>query len=277
MRDGMARRVAAAGAALAVFCLLAGSAGAQDNPLQPGETWADLQYDVVGDRPIQDGAGVIEMVAPYRAEDAAIVPIEIRQAPGFDGVITKLTLVVDENPAPVVAEFEFGPAMGPLTLSTRVRVDRYSNVRIIAETADGGLYMSGAFVKASGGCSAPSLKDMDAALAHLGDMKVRFYDAAADQQPERVEAQVMLRHPNYSGMQMNQLTQLYIPARFVDRMEVRQGDELLFRMSGGISISEDPSIRFFFRPNGADSLSIEARDTDGQAFAQSFPISEGKI
>lgn len=40
-------------------------------------------------------------------------------------------------------------------LATRVRVDDYSYVRAVAETADGKLHMVKAFVKASGGCSAP--------------------------------------------------------------------------------------------------------------------------
>ena len=109
----------------------------------------------------------------------------------------------------------------------------------IVETADGALYMTGRFVRASGGCSAPASKDAAAALAALGQMKVRWYDGEAAR--GRREAQVMLRHPNYSGLQRDQLTHLYIPPHFVDSLEVRQGDEVLFSMSGGISISEDPT------------------------------------
>ena len=58
----------------------------------------------------------------------------------------------------------------------------------------------------------------------------------------------MVRHPNNSGLQRDQVTLLYIPAHFVDELSVWQGDALLFSMVGGISISEDPNFRFDFIP-----------------------------
>ena len=69
----------------------------------------------------------------------------------------------------------------------------------------------------------------------------------------------MVRHPNYSGMQMNQLTGLYIPAKFVEHMEVRKGDELVFDMEGGISLSENPNIHFTYAVGVDGPLSVCAR------------------
>ena len=40
----------------------------------------------------------------------------------------------------------------------------------------------------------------------------------------------MIRHPNYTGMQMDQLTREYTPAKFVQEIEVKRGGELVFRM-----------------------------------------------
>lgn len=276
MTIGWTRRTVIAAAS--VLLLPAGAGAAEvENPMQPGETWEALRFDVVGDREILDGSALLTLDAPVRAHDAAIVPVEIRTVAGSDAKIVKLTLIIDENPAPVAAEFEIGPSMGALDLSTRVRVNAYSNLRAIAETEDGQLYMVGRFVKASGGCSAPALKDADAALAALGEMKLRTFDAAAPaaQSGVRREAQVMIRHPNYSGLQMNQLTRLYIPAHFVDEMEVRQGEELVFRMTAGISISEDPVFRFSYVDNGAGMLHVRAKDTDGTVFERDFPASGG--
>ena len=257
------------------------------NPLKEGETWADLAYDVIGDAVPQDGEALFSVDAPYRAHDAAIVPVRISQDLGSDKQIDKLTIVVDENPSPIVAEFEFGPNMGHIDLETRVRVDMYSNIRVIAETADGGHWMNGRFVKASGGCSAPALKGMDQALANAGKMRLKLFDAVApaaaipvkttESPPAsngRKQAQVMIRHPNYSGMQRNQVTQLFIPAFFVHELEVFQGDERLFRMEGGISISEDPVFRFSYTPNGADTFRVRAVDTDGQVFEHVFDVQD---
>ncbi len=244
------------------------------NPLLPSETWDDMKFDIVGDTEILDGSAFLEIDAPYRAHDAATVPITVREKEDSDLDFVKLTFIIDENPAPVAAEFEFGPSYGEIDMETRMRVNAYSNVRALAETADGKVYMIGRFVKASGGCSAPAGKDMDAALASLGKMKVRFFnaeDAEPVQSGGKREAQLMVRHPNNSGLQMNQITQLFIPAHFVNTVEVMQGDELVMRMSGGISLSEDPSFRFKYTENGAGVLRVIATDTEGGTFEREFP------
>lgn len=251
------------------------------NPLTDGETWAELKYDVFGDTPIHDGSALFDLDAPYRAHDAAIVPVRVIQSGVSTERIAKLTLIVDENPAPVVAEFEFGPSMSVLDLETRVRVNQYSNIRAIAETADGKLWMVGRYVKGAGGCSAPALKDMETALTSAGKMRMKVFDAVAETASVttvtpategRRQAQIMIRHPNYSGLQRNQVTQLFIPAYFVNEVTVYLGKERLIHMSGGISISEDPSFRFSFIDNGSTTFAVEATDTDGGEFGKTFPI-----
>ncbi len=273
-------KVGLLGAFVALSLAVPAKSAEKENPLKPSETWEDMRGDIFDDREIKDAAGVFSIEAPYRAHDAAIVPVTIKQDPETDLTIEKLTIIIDENPAPVVAELEFGPAMGEVDLQTRVRVDLYSNIRAIAEASDGNLYMAGRFVKASGGCSAPALKDMETSISQAGKMRMRFFgpqkveEAALPHSGDRREAQVMVRHPNFSGMQMNQLTQLFIPAFFVNEMEVKQGDDLVFRMEAGISISEDPVFRFHYTRNGAEEFSMRATDTDGGIFEKTFPIGD---
>ncbi|WP_146346676.1 quinoprotein dehydrogenase-associated SoxYZ-like carrier [Falsiphaeobacter marinintestinus] len=255
--------------------LVAGPSWASEtvqNPLTESETWVDLRGDVVGDAVLASADGLLNIDAPYRAHDAATVPIVLKQV-DTGATITAATVVIDENPAPVAAVFGFGKAMGQLDFELRVRVNQYSNVRVIAETPDG-LHMTGRYVKASGGCSAPATKDPEAALAGLGKMKLRqFEDGSAQMSTPRREAQIMIRHPNYSGLQRDQVTQLFIPAHFIDHMEVWQGDELLFTMDGGISISENPVFRFSYDDNGSTDLTVKATDTEGNAFETVLPKS----
>jgi sulfur-oxidizing protein SoxY len=86
----------------------------------------------------------------------------------------------------------------------------------------------------------------------------------------RDEAQIQIRHPNDSGMQMDQVTRLYAPAWFIESLVVKQGDRILFSMEGGISLSEDPTFRFSYRTNG-QPVSVEAKDSNGTAFRHEFP------
>src|SRR5262249_13997101 len=150
-----------------------------------------------------------------------------------------------------------------------VRVDSYTDVHLVAELSDGKLYVVKTYVKASGGCSAPAAKNVDEAIANLGQMKFNLFRAPAGGAPANTtprEARIMLRHPNNSGLQRDQVTLLYIPANFVEELRVWQGDALLFKMEAGISISEDPNLRFTYAPNGATTFKVEARDTQGRVF-----------
>lgn len=252
-------------AALALAALLTLPAAAAEPT-----AWDDIRANLYGEAPLVED-GLITLEAPYRAEDAAIVPMTIRTAlpDGDPRHVAKITLVIDENPSPVAAAFTLGEGAGVTAISTRVRVNAYSDVHAVAELSDGSLHVAARFVKASGGCAAPMAKDPDAAMASLGKMKMRWFDAP-ETSPTHASAQLMIRHPNNSGLQMDQLTRFYIPAHFVSTLTIRQGDALVLRMEGGISISEDPNFRFDFTSNGAP-LTVEAQDTEGNLFGQSFP------
>jgi len=241
----------------------AAPARADDDP------WPDIRRDVFNNREVLADDGTITLEAPYRAEDAAIVPLTVRIPASVAADVKTLTLVIDKNPAPVAATFHFGKAAGSgeRRLSTRVRIDMYSNVRAIIETTDGKLHMATRFVKASGGCSAAASKDADEALANLGKIQIRtFGETTGDHTPNTQEAQIMIRHPNFTGMQMDQVSREYTPAKFVQELEVKRGAELIFRMEGGISISENPNFRFTLAPGKDETLKVTAKDTDGAVF-----------
>jgi len=254
---------------------------------EENDPWPDLVRDVFNGRPIADGAAVVAIEMPARAEDAALVPVTLKTTlPAGDARTVKaITLVIDQNPAPVAATFEPGP--GVTMISTRVRVDSYTNVHAVAELSDGGLYATSVFVKASGGCSAPTAKNAAEAEAALGQMRFRQFAEAlkggtakagdtartTDGPASAVrEAQVMIRHPNNSGLQRDQVTLLYIPALFVRKIQIFQGDERVLAVDGGISLSEDPNIRFTYRTNGAAQFRVEAEDSDGHVFKGEWPV-----
>jgi sulfur-oxidizing protein SoxY len=240
-----------------------GSARAGDDTA----AWDGIKEATFGTRDILDGAGKINLAAPYRAEDASTVPISVRMPAEFAKNVKSLTLVIDKNPSPIVATFKYGDAAGTgeRVLATRVRIDQYSNVRAIAETTDGKVYMAARFVKASGGCSAPASKDPEEAAKTMGKMRIK----TAFKDPENAslqEAELMIKHPNNSGLQMNQLTGLYTPAHFIDKIDVHSGGKLVFSMVGGISISENPHFRFTYQGAPGDPITVHAEDNEGGVF-----------
>jgi sulfur-oxidizing protein SoxY len=271
MSGASLRLACAAGLALLLTGIGAALGETKDDP------WPDIAQNAFHGRELVDGAGLIAIEMPYRAEDAAVVPVTVRATlPAGDGRRVKaFTIVIDENPAPVAATFTLGPNSGVSSISTRVRVDSYTHVHAVAELSDGKLYVVKTYVKASGGCSAPTAKNADD-VASLGQMRMRQFADYADGREVR-EAQVMIRHPNNSGLQMDQVTRLYAPAFFVQQLEIWQGDDLILSMDGGISISQDPNIRFTYTPTGAKSLRAQATDTDNNQFKADWPVQAGAM
>lgn len=255
---------AIAGALVLAFASAPATLAAEDDP------WPGIAKDVFNGRSMEETKEIV-LDAPYRAEDAGIVPISVTLPASLAEKAAKVTLIIDKNPMPVVAAFTFGPAAGSgdRVISTRVRFDMYSNLRAVVETTDGKLLTAARFVKAAGGCSAPAMKDADQALASIGKMQVKMLDEAQSQGASKPmkEAQVMIKHPNYSGMQMNQLTGFYIPAKYVQQIDVKRGGELVFSVEAGISLSEDPNIRFTYSAgSAADGIEVTAKDSDGSVF-----------
>ena len=268
---------------LCIACLLVAASGARVASAASPEAydpWPGLVQDIFSNRQMNDGGDVIGIEMPYRAEDAAIVPVTLRSKlpPTDERRVVSITLVIDQNPAPMAAKFELGPQAKVSEISTRVRVNNYTDVHAVAELSDGKLYVVKTYVKASGGCSAPAAKNPDEAKNHIGQMRYRQF-ARADQGPTNGtrEAQIMIGHPNNSGLQMDQVTHLYVPAFFINELHLWQDDSPVLSMEGGISISEDPNIRFTYVSNGARHFRAEAKDTQGHLFQHEWAVEDSGI
>ncbi|MGZ3351503.1 MAG: quinoprotein dehydrogenase-associated SoxYZ-like carrier, partial [Xanthobacteraceae bacterium] len=190
MNTTFARLAYAAALGLAAWGWIDGAAAQQD-------PWPGLADQVFNGRPLTDGTDLLAIEMPGRAEDAAIVPVTVRATlpPGDARRVTAFTIVIDENPAPVTATFTIGPNAFVSSISTRVRVNSYTNVHAVAELSDGKLYVVKTYVKATGGCSAPASKSADEAKAGLGQLRLRQFTRAADPRSNKLrEAQLMIRH-----------------------------------------------------------------------------------
>jgi sulfur-oxidizing protein SoxY len=236
------------------------------------DRWPQIQDYLFGKRPVEDGHALLAIDAPYRAEDAAVVPITIKSLVPQTGqrFIDKLYLVIDNNPAPVAGVFHLSPLNGKAEISTRVRIDQYTTVRAIAEMSDGKLYMTTAYVKAAGGCSAPAGKDPEAAAARLGKMKLVMPATLRMGQPNTF--QLLFSHPNSSGMQFDQMSRLYIPPHYVKSITVTYEGAEVLKVDTDISLSEDPSIHFTFVPQKPGQLKAVIIDSKDKEYTNSWAI-----
>lgn len=247
----------------------------EENP-DASPRWKAVRKSVWGSRPIQVAtAAQLQVVAPKRAGDPAVVPVAITsQWPrGQGNSIKRITLVIDNNPSPIAAIVDFPETGAWPGFETRARIDEYSYVRAIAETKDGQLLMATRFVKASGGCSAPPAGDAAAMEAAIGRMLFRTEATlAAPGQP--VAIQWTVSHPNHSGMAMDQLTRQFTPAHYLRSVTVSQGNRTLFTADVDFALSENPSLRFQFVPQGDAPLRAEAIDTRERKFSGSVDLKD---
>jgi len=252
---------------VAALLTLGGTAAqAYDDP------WPDLQEALFPGKTLASGDAFIHISAPERAYDAAVVPIAIDfDLAKMQGIAVKsMTLVIDKNPAPVAAVFHYADGTPNPSIGTRVRVNEYTNIHAVVEAADGRLFMAAVFVKAAGGCSAPASKSVADAQGHLGDLKLKQPKDLAANTSSRLE--LLIRHPNFTGMQMDQVTRNYVPADFVQNVTITHDGKPVLTIEGNISLSENPAFDFWLKPEGQGVLRVNAEDSNGRKFERVWMV-----
>lgn len=232
------------------------------------EAWPDIRKQLYGERDVSSAAtSDLVLYAPNQSADGALVPVSVHMPASIAKQAKQLTLIIDRNPAPIAASVTFGPVwqrdddIGDRIFSTRVRVDSFSVMRAVLETTDGRLLMSHKFVAGAGGCSALPSKDIAQALADLGKVKLKTSSNTIRGGLWR-EGLAMIRHPNFTGMQLDPKSGDYTPARYVSKIEVTDGEQQIFTVDANISLSEDPNLRFTY-PSNSNRLELNAVDSDG--------------
>lgn len=240
-------------------------------PALGSESWDSIRGELFGDRPLRDGSTMISLDAPYRTYDDARTEIAARiLAP--DGLsIDKVTLVLDENPMPVSAIFDLQEPQPAFFFDTTMRVNGPTPMHLVAETNDGELWVVESFVKTSGqgACSAPPGTNPEEALATLGQMKLEIggllpqsVEQLANLDTPQRKLDLDISHPSHSGMQMDQISLLYIPMRYVETLQVDLDGSGYVNVTGSISLSENPRLGIAV-PSRAQTVDVTLTDTDG--------------
>ena len=188
------------------------------------DSWKEWLKDDLYEEQFLEQTDDIIIKSPYRAIDGGNVPIVITTK---SKDLIKFTLIIDENPTPCCATFEF---VGLLPyIETNIRVNAYTHLTVVAEDIDGNLYVNRKFIKAAGGCSATPIVDSDVPKNKIDiiDDKLHFD-----------KKKIQFNHPNYSGLQFNQLTRTEIPADYIDSVVVKTSKGI-FSYEGTIGISQN--------------------------------------
>ncbi len=241
-------------------------------PALPGEAWDAVRTQLYGERALLDGVGVITLEAPYRTSNDARTQIAAQVAAPRGAHIGKVTVVLDENPMPVSAVFSLQEPPPRFFVDLTLRINGPTPVHVVAEMTDGRLFVTEGFVKTSGqgACAAPPGTDPDVALATLGDMVLSVTNnmpgsvtdqlATLSERLKRLD--VAISHPSHSGMQMDQITLLFIPMRYVDDVRIDTDGGGYVEMTGSISLAENPQVSLSV-PASTRTVDVTMTDTNG--------------
>jgi sulfur-oxidizing protein SoxY len=253
-------------AALALSaCPIAATAQAVADP------WPALQQSYFPGKKLEP-APFIHVTAPARAASGDQVPFafSIDHPMTANNYIKSVTVLVDANPVPLTAVFHFKPESGKAEISTRIRFDADSPVHVVAEANDGKLYVSTVTVKASGGCGGSVAGDDPVVMAAAGKMKLALGG------PLNVgginKARLLIRHPMYTGLQRNLITNGFRPAYFIQHVAVTFNGQPVMVADTSIGISENPILEFGFVADRPGALAVVLQDNTGATFRQSIDV-----
>lgn len=253
---------------LAVAALMAPTqpAFAAGDALTSG-AWQALREGFYGKRDFGEvDEKLMSMTAPATTPDPSATPVTIHFGGAALGHVKQMRVIIDHNPSPVATTMQFEQGVPIDEVGLRLRIDRETNVRAIAELADGSLEMRSVWVQASGGCSSPP---SPGGAGKIGDVRFR-------PSPDDKSLQISLRHPNNSGFQIDPVSGDPIPPHFVQHIRLRAGGKVLLEADTGISLSENPTIRIASDAPIPAPLTFEAVDSKQADFTATWSGASAK-
>jgi len=228
--------------------------------------WPQIHKNLFGDLPINN-TDQITITGPRGAENAAQVPITIKlPAVSSDLKPRVLHIVVDANPKPLVASYRLGKIALLAGISTRIRMENDSRVRVIMETEDGKLYSASTVIHAGGGCAGSISVDEEAIASTVGKIKIHATPPFRLDQP--VTTSIMIKHPMLTGLQKDSKTGTIIPEYYLNQAEISFNQLPVMVVNFGLGTAEDPHLTFTFKLPGDGELAVNVSDNRGNQYSQ---------
>lgn len=236
------------------------------------EIWPVIHEAFFAGKTIEDGSQLIQITAPAVAEDAGLVPISVEiDTLHSDALqVAKVYLIADANPVQLTAIFHFPKNKQPIHFSTRVRLEKSSYMRAIAETRDGRYYMHKVGIKTPGGGCGGGIGSNEAQLrAEAGRMKVQLADPVRYGEVNTLSFNI--KHPMRTGFERT-VYGYYAKPYFIKRLDFMLDNAPLMSVDVGIGISANPYIRFDFIPSGPATIDILAQDNEDRHYQQEIRV-----
>lgn len=231
------------------------------------DAWPAFRESLFAGKGVEENAAFISLSAPQAAENPALVPLSFTLARPD---IKQAWLLVDGNPVPLTATFHFLQGQPRPAVEMRIRLERSTWVRLVAETTSGSLHMAAIAIKTPGGGCGGGMDGDEARLrSEAGQMKLQPDLPVIAGKPSQFT--YLLKHPMRTGFERT--TQgYYAKLWFINRLDFSQGGVPFMGIDLGVGISADPRLRLSYLPSVPADISVAAMDNEGKFYQQQFQL-----
>lgn len=233
--------------------------------------WPEMREKFFQNREVEE-VDFLNVSGPRISENGGQVPITLSMNwPKTNSPIKTLYLLIDANPRKLAATYKISESLHSLELTTRIRMDSDSYIRLVGEDATGKLFMSKTAIDAGGGCGATISAEGLASRYGIGNIKLNASNPPSPGDQSIVA--FLIKHPMLSGLQRHAESKEYIPAYYITKTVFTYNNEAIIEANFGASTSENPYLRFKFDPKTDGTLIVRAEDNEGAKFVKEFKLS----
>lgn len=192
----------------------------------------------------------IEIIAPDRAENGAIVQLEVTShIPNTEAI----AVFVEKNPTALIGNFMFSNGAQP-QIVTRIKMAETSAIKVVVK-ADGKYFTASKNVQVlENGCGGGG----SASEKFESSMKLR-----AKLKNNLTEIKAIIIHPMYTGRGKDDFG-VIIPAHFIQLVTATLNDKPVLEMQWGTGISKNPYLTFYVKgAKVGDKIAVTWHDNLG--------------
>lgn len=205
----------------------------------------------------------IVIIAPNRAENGAIVQVEIEaNIPNVEAI----AIFVEKNPTPLIANIMLGQYkennMGAQAkLTTRIKMAETSDIKVIVK-ADGKYFTASKQVQVvENGCGGGGSADEKFESSMKLRAKLKDY---VNDKSKLTEIKAIIIHPMHTGRAKDDFGNI-IPAHFIQLVDLKVNDKPAFQMQWGTGIAKNPYLTCYVdNAKVGDKISLTWHDNLGK-------------
>lgn len=195
----------------------------------------------------------IDITAPSRAENGAIVQVEVHsRIPSSEAI----AIFVDKNPTALIVNTMFSEG-AEASMVTRIKMAETSDIKVIVKAGNHYFTASKKVHVLENGCGGSS----SANAVFRSSMKIRAKKLKSE---ETVQVKAIITHPMHTGLGKDETGKL-VSAHFIQHIAIKHNNQPAVSMQLGTGISRNPYLTFHLtNAKLGDLIVVEWQDNLGK-------------